>query len=80
MGGNNVRPALMKATCSSKTQIGWNVYHNRLMSNDPKNTTITTIWGGCTPECPILCKVVALSVGGGILEDRAISFVMLAMC
>jgi hypothetical protein len=61
IGGNNVRPALMDAECSSKEQIASNVYHNRLMSNDPGNTTITTIFGGCNPECPIPCRIIALS-------------------
>ena len=65
IGGNNVRPALMDAECSSKTQAGGNVYHNRLMSNSPGNTTITTTFGGCNAECPIPCKIIALSDEAG---------------
>ena len=61
IGGANVRPALMGASCSSDTHAGGNVYHNRLMADTPANTTITTIFGGCQPECPIPCKVIALS-------------------
>ena len=65
IGGANVRPALMNAECSSKTQAGGNVYHNRLMSTDAGNNTITTIFGGCQAECPIPCKIIALSDESG---------------
>jgi hypothetical protein len=61
IGGSNVRPALMDAECSSKFPAGGNIYHNRLMSNDPANSTIDTIFGGCQAECPIKCKIIALS-------------------
>ena len=62
MAGTFAQP--VDAECSSKTQAGGNVYHNRLMSNSPGNTTITTTFGGCNADAhPV--QIIALSDEAG---------------
>jgi len=61
IGGSNVDRPLRGAPCAGPTHAGGNKYWNRHMSRLPYNTTVTWAWGRCSVECPILCKILALS-------------------
>lgn len=65
MGGSNVDRPLKGAHCAGPTHAGGNKYWNRHMSRVPHNTTVTWAWGRCSLECPILCKILALSDEAG---------------
>ena len=61
VGGSNVDTPMRNAECIEPVPAGGNLYWNRRMSQHMGSTSIKWAWGHCQEECPILCKIIALS-------------------
>ena len=61
VGGDNVDVPLKGGECITPTPAGGNLYWNRRVSSLNGANSVKWAWGHCQEECPILCKIIALS-------------------